>query len=284
RGAAWLGGWGAVTVAGGAAGLLSQVHLHHTIYDGRVFGVSYTDMLVTALQSGTTFGLLTGWAVGLAAALACRPQPVPAWSGSAPPPSAVGAPPPPPPGPTRVSEPPPPWWAPTGAVADGSVRPGPTAYPPGGLRPGPPDATHAMPPASRDPRPAAPAGVGARRRRGRRQLPPRPAGLPARGAAAGRAGGALRGAGRLRRAAPVRPRRHAGRGPGRPHPGRGRCTGGGTGGRRPHAGRGRGSRVGPRGGGPGRRAVRRAVRRPLTAGARRSAGRRPGPPQPARHG
>lgn len=159
RGAAWLGGWGAVTVAGGAAGLLSQVHLHHTIYDGRVFGVSYTDMLVTALQSGTTFGLLTGWAVGLAAALACRPQPVPAWSGSAPPPSAVGAPPPPPPGPTRVSEPPPPWWAPTGAVADGSFRPGPTAYPPGGLRPAAPEATYEMPTASGEPHPSDPGGT-----------------------------------------------------------------------------------------------------------------------------
>src|SRR5690606_2823754 len=75
RGAAWLGGWGAAMLAGAAASLVAQLHLHHVVYEGQPFGPPYPDTLVDAVTGGAGFGLLTGWTVGLAAALACRPAP-----------------------------------------------------------------------------------------------------------------------------------------------------------------------------------------------------------------
>ena len=73
----------------------------------------------------------------------------------------------------HITEPPPPWWAPTHA-ADAGVRPGPTAFPPGGLGapvvagvgepitptpappPAPPAAEHEMTTVSGDPHPSDP--------------------------------------------------------------------------------------------------------------------------------
>lgn len=156
RAAAWLGGWGAAVLASTAASVASALHWHHVVSEGRLAAPSYMDLLVSAETRGAGFGVLTGWTVGLAVALACRPTPVaPAGAGAAPPPVRAGT--SPPSGAPRIVEPPPPWWAPT--ATGGSFRPGPTAYPPGGLRSDVPDATYEMSTASGDPHPSDPDGT-----------------------------------------------------------------------------------------------------------------------------
>lgn len=131
RGAAFIGGWGALVVAGAAAGAVEYVYRVAVVFDGQSFGNTYADGLVIAVNAGAAFGLWTGWLMGLAVALFTQPagarQPVPA---GAAPPWAAAAP------AHRIAEPPPPWWAPTQAgSADATVRPGPTAFPPGGVVP-----------------------------------------------------------------------------------------------------------------------------------------------------
>ncbi len=148
RGAAFLGGWGALVVAAGAAGAIEYVYLVAVVFDGQTFGNTYVDGLVQAVNAGAAFGLWTGWLVGLAVALFTQPdradRPVPA--GAAP---WATAPPQ-----HRIAEPPPPWWAPTQAgSADAAVRPGPTAFPPGGVVP--PAPAHAPAPVTSTP-PVAP--------------------------------------------------------------------------------------------------------------------------------
>jgi hypothetical protein len=149
RAAGFLGGWGAMTVAAAAAGALFEVYRIEVVSNGATPGVRYADLVVEAANRGAAFGLWTGWFVGLAVALAVRTAPatervseggrnlgvaadptwaVPAAVAAAPGP-AVAA------GPTAavVADPPAPWWAPTGLAGnDVGVRPGPTAFPPGG--------------------------------------------------------------------------------------------------------------------------------------------------------
>jgi len=173
RGAAFIGGWGALVVAAGVAGAVAYVYQVAVVLDGQTFGSTYLDGLVLAVNSGAVFGLWTGWLVGLVVALATEPAPVVT------PAPAHATPSPAPPGLTarRITEPPPPWWAPTQA-GEGVIRPGPTVFPPGGMPPavpgarpvapaGPsptgavsqpknPDATHEMTTASGDPHPSDP--------------------------------------------------------------------------------------------------------------------------------
>jgi hypothetical protein len=170
RGAAFLGAWGSVGVAAAVAGAASYVYQVPVVLDGNAPAPTYGDGLVQAVNAGAAFGLWTGWFVGLVVAVVTRPAS-----------AVVLAPeepyaPPVPPGPApapHIAEPPPPWWAPTHA-ADAGVRPGPTAFPPGGLGapvvagagepiapapappPGPPDASHEMTTVSGDPHPSDP--------------------------------------------------------------------------------------------------------------------------------
>lgn len=135
RGAAFLGGWGALVVAAGIGGAASYAYLMAVPLDGQTGQQSYLDGLVTAVDDGSAFGLWTGWLVGTAVALVARPAPAPAplpaptagaGAGTATVARGVGA------VRTRVSEePPPPWWAPTNAgPADRGVRPGPSVFAP----------------------------------------------------------------------------------------------------------------------------------------------------------
>ena len=158
RGAAFVGGWGALVVAAGIAGAVFYVYQVAVVFDGNSFGATYLDGLVQTVNAGAAFGLWTGWLVGLVVALATRPAPVPV---PAPGPMHAAAPwraahPPD----RRITEPPPPWWAPTQTGGDHStVRPGPTVFPPGGMPPvtaGAEPVAPAPPPASA-PAPAAPA-------------------------------------------------------------------------------------------------------------------------------
>ncbi len=130
RGAAFLGAWGAVGVAAATAGAASYVYQVLVVFDGDTGAPTYFDGLVLAVNGGAAFGLWAGWLVALVVALVTRPAaavvvaPDAAYAAApAPGPAAAAA---------RISEPPPPWWAPTHA-ADSGVRPGPTAFPPGGL-------------------------------------------------------------------------------------------------------------------------------------------------------
>ena len=194
RPAAWIGGWGAVVVASAVAGAAGYVYQVAVVLDGRTFAATYADGLVQSANGGATFGLWTGWLVGLAVALATRPVRAPARLGAeawAPAPTgagpavlaggtvaggaiagghgAAGA------SPTgrRIADPPPPWWAPTTASSDAGVQPGPTAFPPGGFGPvvagagepvpplpaRPGGATHEMSTSSGDPHPSDPDGT-----------------------------------------------------------------------------------------------------------------------------
>jgi hypothetical protein len=129
RAAAFLGGWGATTVAAGIAGAAAFVYQVPVVFDGNAGAPTYGDGLVQAVNAGAAFGLWTGWLVGLVLALVTRPAAAvvvsPAY-GRAPTTDPVQ------PVAPHIAEPPPPWWAPTHA-ADAGVRPGPTAFPPGGL-------------------------------------------------------------------------------------------------------------------------------------------------------
>ena len=126
--AAFLGAWGAVGVAAAMAGSASYVYQVPVVLDGNSGAPTYFDGLVLAVNGGAAFGLWAGWVVAFVVALVTRTAAVVAPDGPyatapAPGPAATAA---------RISEPPPPWWAPTHA-ADAGVRPGPTAFPPGGL-------------------------------------------------------------------------------------------------------------------------------------------------------
>jgi hypothetical protein len=159
RGAAFLGGWGATAVAAGAAGALFHVYEVAVINDGETFGAGFVDVLAEHVNRGAAFGVWTGWVVGLAVAAVVRTAHAPAAAGAgrgaaaavpaelasgspvnagSPHPSAgapvAGAPVPATAAGPHVSEPPAPWWAPTwGADSGSGVRPGPTAFPPGGF-------------------------------------------------------------------------------------------------------------------------------------------------------
>lgn len=168
RGAAFIGGWGALVVATGAAGAAGYVYQVAVVLDGRTLSSTYLDGLVQAVNSGASFGLWTGWLVGLVTALATR-------QAAAMTPAHVAAPRVPSPSPEpHITEPPPPWWAPTQAGnGDATVRPGPTVFPPGGMpRPVPgtgpvtpapqPAATASQPAPARPPAPTTgPGGPGA---------------------------------------------------------------------------------------------------------------------------
>jgi hypothetical protein len=144
RASAFIGGWGALVVAAGVAGALFHVYQTAVVTDGETFGVRYADLLVDSANRGAAFGLWTGWFVGLVVALATRPAHAvaPSTAGrqtAASPPvadswAAAGTAAPATAGGPHIVEPPPPWWAPTGLAGnDPGVRPGPTAFPPGGF-------------------------------------------------------------------------------------------------------------------------------------------------------
>jgi hypothetical protein len=127
RAAAFLGGWGALVVAAGLAAAASHAYTVAVPLDGRSGPGTYLDGLTAAVDSGAAFALWTGWLVGAAVALTTRPARATARARAA---TRGGV-----AEPTRrATEPPPPWWAPT-PVGDGvAIRPGPTVFPPGGLR------------------------------------------------------------------------------------------------------------------------------------------------------
>jgi hypothetical protein len=133
RGAALVGGWGALVVAAGTSGAVTYVYQVAVVLDGHTFSSTYLDGLVLAANAGASFGLWTGWLVGLVLALVAQPTPVPRDLAT---PTTARWPTPAPE--RRITEPPPPWWAPSHGGADASVRPGPTAFPPGGFVPAPP--------------------------------------------------------------------------------------------------------------------------------------------------
>ena len=171
RAAAWLGAWGAVTVAAAAAGAAAYVYQVPMIFDGTAPTPTYLDGLVQAVNGGAAFGLWTGWLAGVVVAVVTRPATTVVMTPDDPYARAVGAPVSGGPGSPQAAEPPPPWWAPTYA-ADSGVRPGPTAFPPGGRAgpvaagggvpiapiagPAPSDAEHEMTTVSGDPHPSDP--------------------------------------------------------------------------------------------------------------------------------
>jgi hypothetical protein len=126
RAAAFIGGWGALAVAAAVAGGVAYVYQVAVVLDGRTLSTSYLDGLVQAVDVGASFGVWTGWLVGLAVALATRRavRSATAARGAGPRSTETH------PG-RRLAEPPLPWWAPTPA-GDGEVRPGPTVFLPGG--------------------------------------------------------------------------------------------------------------------------------------------------------
>jgi hypothetical protein len=130
RGAAFLGAWGAVGVAAAVGAAASYIYQVPVVLDGSAPAPTYGDGLVQGVNAGAAFALWTGWIVGLVVALFTRPQafvfaPEEPFARTAVVRTAQ-------PGARHIAEPPPPWWAPTHA-ADAGVRPGPTAFPPGGL-------------------------------------------------------------------------------------------------------------------------------------------------------
>jgi hypothetical protein len=179
RAAAGLAGWGALVVGAALAGAAAHVYEVAVVVEGRTDGAAYVDGLTRAVNNGAAFAAWTGWLVGLVVAVAARPTraavPVPASDAGRRPAvpgagagAAAGV------GPAgRIAEPPPPWWAPTQAGSgDAAVRPGPSAFPPGGMtRTGPAapvprsighahpvvtDATYEMTTVSGDPHPSDP--------------------------------------------------------------------------------------------------------------------------------
>jgi hypothetical protein len=172
RGAAFLGAWGAVGVAAAVAGAASYVYQVPVVLDGNAPAPTYGDGLVQAVNAGAAFALWTGWIVGVVVALVTRPASAVILAPEDPYPRTAVADTGQPGGP-HIAEPPPPWWAPTHA-ADAGVRPGPTAFPPGGLGApvvagagepiaptpappaAPPNASHEMTTVSGDPHPSDP--------------------------------------------------------------------------------------------------------------------------------
>jgi hypothetical protein len=150
RGAAFIAGWGAATVGAAAAGALFHVYEVAVVNGGDTSGTSYADALVEEVNRGAVFGLWTGWFVGAAVAAVARPShavapagahvsaptavPTAVAAGAGPWTAGAGAPAAATAAGPHVSEPPAPWWAPTwGAESGSGFRPGPTAFPPGGL-------------------------------------------------------------------------------------------------------------------------------------------------------
>ena len=157
RGAAFLAGWGGLVVAAGLAGAVGYVYAVTVVLDGTLGDVT-GDGVVGAVNSGIGFGAWTGWVVGLAVALATRPEPAEVFAGdhtveypAHAAPAATGA-------PRRISDPPAPWWAPTATAGDGGtgLRPGPSVFPAGGMPPvvagvEPGEPLQVVPPASASP-------------------------------------------------------------------------------------------------------------------------------------
>lgn len=185
RAAAFIGGWGALVVAAAVAGSTTYAYQVAVVLDGRTLDPSYVEGLARAANNGAAFGLWTGWLVGLAVALVVRTEQAPARRHAPIAPARPASPPD-----RAIAEPPPPWWAPTRVDGSGAVlQPGPSVFPPGGLRRSPvvagvdtpdatldatpdpsrpltpepgrarpagPDATHEMTTASGDPHPSDP--------------------------------------------------------------------------------------------------------------------------------
>ena len=126
RSAAFLAGWGSVVLATTVAGASAYLYEVHVVLDGSSGAPTLADGIATAANAASTFGLWTGWLVGLAVALTTRTE---AASAAAHDEAARAA----APANRRITEPPPPWWAPTRTGAgDGALRPGPTVFLPGG--------------------------------------------------------------------------------------------------------------------------------------------------------
>jgi hypothetical protein len=156
RPAAGLAGWAALAVAAGLAGAAAHAYEVAVVLEGGIDAAAYVDGVARAVNGGGAFGVWTGWLVGLAVALVTRPARLPAASpaGAPPPPGRATTPADASPAP-RIADPPPPWWAPTQAGrGDAAVRPGPSAFPPGGMLGAHPVAP--VPPALRTPQPVDP--------------------------------------------------------------------------------------------------------------------------------
>jgi hypothetical protein len=128
RGPALLAGWGALVVAGAVAAAVAYAYAVTVILPGGTFGDLDGDGLVAAANDGAAFGLWAGWLVGLAVAVATRPERAEVFDE----PAAVSA------HAGRITDPPAPWWAPTSTVDENgrtTTRPGPTVFPPGGMPP-----------------------------------------------------------------------------------------------------------------------------------------------------
>jgi hypothetical protein len=128
RGPAFLAGWGGFVVAGAAAAAAAYTWTVAVVLPGGTLGDIGQDGLVAAADAGAGFGLWTGWLVGLAVAVATRPERSDTFDEL-----AAGS-----PGRGRVTGPPEPWWAPTATVDEAghtAMRPGPTVFPPGGMPP-----------------------------------------------------------------------------------------------------------------------------------------------------
>lgn len=170
RSAAFLAGWGTLLVSTAVAGAASYLYAVNVVLDGDAGAPTLADGIATAANAASTFGLWTGWVVGLAVALAMRTAAATATAPGDATKTATT------PATRRIAEPPPPWWAPTPAGAgDGALRPGPTVFLPGGGHTGGaesssgaalarrhapppviPEATYEMTTASGDPHPSDP--------------------------------------------------------------------------------------------------------------------------------
>jgi hypothetical protein len=159
RSAALLAGWATAVVAAAVAGTAAYAFLEATVFADAELRNTYLDRLVGAANDGAAYGLWTGWLTGVAVAVAVASHRAPAAARlpAGEPAAAATA------EHARISEPPPPWWAPTtGLGEDGTAtfRPGPSAFPPGGMPPvvagvGDGD-TYIMSTASGDPHPSDP--------------------------------------------------------------------------------------------------------------------------------
>lgn len=124
RVAAFLGGWAALVVAGGVAAAGFYAYQVAVVLDGHTLAPTYLDGLVDGTNTGASFGLWTGWLVGLVvAATAVRSGAAVAWGDG-----RTAAP--------VVPEAPPPWWASTATpeIEPGPIRPGPSVFLPGGVQ------------------------------------------------------------------------------------------------------------------------------------------------------
>lgn len=156
RVAAFLGGWAALVVAGGVAGGAFYAYQVAVVLDGRTLAATYLDGLVAGANTGASFGLWTGWLVGLPVAATAARTGVDRGIRSRAPGTVAG------PGtgdggrtwaPAPVTaDAPPPWWASTATpeIEPIPVRPGPSVFLPGEVpvpsarAAGGPEATQAM--------------------------------------------------------------------------------------------------------------------------------------------